>query len=179
MKKTLLLGLIIFVSINNIKADNTAYSNEIQDTFFGVKFGASKEEVKAAFLYRGFEITSDGLDDMLVEHDENIRFGGYPWEFMMVTFVNNRFKSINFVITLDRNPKLKLTTEEEAGIFMTILSDLSKKYNMSILDMEDKDVITYRAESKQKYVALSWLVEKKMIILYYTDNTLGDNLDQF
>ena len=177
MKKTLLLGLIVFVSISNINADNTTYSNEIQDTFFGIKFGESKEVVKANLLRKGFEIRSEGLDDMVVEHDENIRFGGYTWEIMMVTFVNNRFNSINFAMTLDRNPKLKLTIEEETGIFLTILLDLSKKYNMSITDA--KGVISYRADSEQKYVALGWFVEKKLIVLNYSNKTLGNNSDQF
>lgn len=177
MKKTLLLGLIVFVSICYTKADNTAYSNEIQDTFFGVKFGESKEVVKANLLRKGFEIASEGLDDMFIKHDENIRFGGYPWSAMLVTFVNNRFNSIGFVMRLDRNPEMKLTTEEEAGIFLTILSDLSKKYNMSVTD--DKDVITYRADSEQKYVALGWDVKNKVILLNYTDKTLGKVSDQF
>jgi len=187
MKKTLLLGLIVFLSIGHIKADNTeysikadstAYSNEIQDTFFGVKFGTSKEEVKATLLSRGFEIVSDGLDAMLVEHDGNIRFGGYSWEYMLVQFVNNRFESISFVITLDdRNSKLKLTTKDVSSIFTPILSDLSKKYNMSIRDL--KGTFTYRADSEQKFVALSWFVEKKAIMLVYGDKTLGDNSDQF
>ena len=177
MKKILLLVLITFVSISYIKADNTAYSNEIQDTFFGVKFGESKEVVKANLLRKGFEIVNDGVDDMYIDHDENIRFGGYPWEGALVSFINNRFNSINFIMTLDRNPKLKLKTEEEAGIFLTILSDLSKKYNMSVTD--DKDVITYRADFNGKYVALGWDVKNKIILLNYTDTSLGKVSDQF
>ena len=173
MKKTLLLGLIIFLSINNIKADNTEYSNEIQDTFFGVKFGASKEEVKAAFLDRGFEIADEGLDAMLIE---NIPFGGYPWNSMLVQFINNRFKTIAFVIKLDRNSMI--TTEQEGNIFRAILSDLSKKYNMSVTKYNE-DVIEYRADLKQKSVILRRDVKLRMTVLVYTDKTLGDNSDQF
>lgn len=168
MKKTLLLVLIVFVSISHIKADDTAYSDEIQDTFFGVKFGTSKEDAKAAFLDRGFKIVYEELDYIYIE---NIRFGGYPWSYMLVEFRNNRFAFITF-------GKKSMAIEQEYSIFRDILSDLSKKYNMTKKRKEGKTL--YLASSKQKTVCLNFDFKERTIFLRYFDVIFyTDETDQF
>lgn len=178
MKKIFVLGFVLalFVSCGNNNEKKETYAGDIQDTFFSVKFGASKEEVKANFLNKGFKIVNDGVvdgvDNLFMEHDENIHFGGYTWEGVTVSFINNRFNGIVFLMTLDRNPKLKTV---EARIFQDILSDLSKKYNMR---KDYGEYITYSAAIDKKSVSLMWDVEGRLIMLTYIDVTFDSYLDQ-
>ena len=176
MKKIFVLGFVLalFVSCGNNNEKKETYAGDIQDTFFSVKFGASKEEVKANFLNKGFKIVNDGVvdgvDNLFMEHDENIHFGGYTWEGVTVSFINNRFNGIVFLMTLDRNPKLKTV---EARIFQDILSDLSKKYNMR---KDYGEYITYSAAIDKKSVSLMWDVEGRLIMLTYIDVTFDSYL---
>lgn len=171
MKKTLLLGLIVFLSIGHIKADDTAYSDEIQDTFFGVKFGASREDAKATFLDKGLKIESEAFNYIFIK---DIYFGGYYWNGMLLEFRNNRFASILFV----KNSDGIKTIEEEYSIFQNILSDLNKKYNMRF---QNKDGEDYHCVSlKQKIVCLNFDFKQRDIHLAYFDEMFyTDNSDQF
>ncbi len=54
MKKTLFLGLFVALLLscgNNENKKESAY--KIQDTFYGVKFGANEDEVLTAFTKEG------------------------------------------------------------------------------------------------------------------------------
>lgn len=161
MKKLfLLLTLSLFtLSFVNAQEEKTqekkdfkkefVYSENIQDTFFGVKFGASREEVIKAFEKEGLYLynRSSNRDDLLFRRfGGNIPFGGFNWDFVFAGFSNGKFVGIQFQYT----PEYKETALSQ---FESVLSALSEKYKMNERPIEDTNTYKYYlAVSEDEYV---------------------------
>ena len=119
------------------KNKEIVYSDHIQDTFFGVKFGASKKEVIEAFGQHNLYPNGHGTDSWLQfeSRSKYFGFGGFDWEFVNVNFANDKFYGLDFVYT----PENKVTALRE---FEIVFYALSKKYKMNEIPIQDTN--TYR-----------------------------------
>ncbi len=135
---TLSLFTLSFVNAQEEKEKEIVYSQNIQDTFFGVKFGASREEVIKAFEEEGLYLENrySNKDDLLFRRfGGNIPFGGFNWDYVFAGFSNGKFVGIQFQYT----PEYKETALSQ---FESVLSALSEKYKMN--EMPIKDTYTYK-----------------------------------
>lgn len=91
MKK--LLGILVALFM----FANVSFAQK-QETFFGVKFGASKQEVINAFKKHGLVIAEEyeGSLLFLAEQKEYIKYLNYDWNEVRVTFSNSEFNTISF-----------------------------------------------------------------------------------
>ena len=134
MKKLFLLFTLSLFTLSFVNAqEEIVFSENIQDTFFGVKFGASREEVIRAFEKEGLY-----LDNM---HSTNAKlffkplakyfsFGGMSWDFIQVHLSNGKFYLIQFA---HENNETVLNELE------LLLSSLASKYKMNdTKSIEDK-----------------------------------------
>ena len=121
------------------------YSQNIQDSFFGVKFGASKEEVIKAFEEEGLYLNKhiSNKDAFWFEpYRGYISFGGFSWDYVCAHFSNGKFYFIQFQYT----PEYK---ETALSRFEPVLSALSSKYKMNEKPIEDTNMYKlYTAKSK-------------------------------
>ena len=165
MKKIFVLGFVLalLVSCGNKKE---TYSDNIQDTFFGVKFGASKGEVKAAFAKQGYRnVSKETRDLMCFSEDDRISFGGFFWECANARFHNGQLYSISFYNATEFK---EMALED----FENVLPALSKKYNMIEQPIEDENTYKhYEAITKDgKKVVLNCFRGESFFgkMLYYT-----------
>ena len=159
MKKLfLLLTLSLFIlSCNKAKEEKTqgkkdsekeiVYSENIQDTFFGVKFGASKEEVIKAFEKEGLYLNKHISNKNRLyfrPYGGDIPFGGFYWDYVDASFSNGKFYYILFQYT----PEHKETALSQ---FESVLSALSSRYKMNEVPIEDTNTYKkYKAGSKDR-----------------------------
>ena len=114
------------------------YSENIQDTFFGVRFGASREEVIKEFKKEGLYLDSrESNKDLLwfEPYRGDISFGGYNWDYVLAYFSNGKFYDIVFQYT----PEYKETALSQ---FEPVLSALSSRYKMN--EKQITDTNTYK-----------------------------------
>lgn len=169
MKKILLLGLFVALisSCGKTNDKKEEYSDNIQDTFYGVKFGASKEEVKAAFAKQGYRNKSyESRDFMSFYEEDRISFGGFIWQYVNVSLSNGKFYGIQFY----DGTEFKESALEK---FEQILPALSKKYNMIEQPIEDENTYKhYMAKSKDENRIVSLYCHRSESfggkMLYYT-----------
>lgn len=170
MKKLfLLLTLSLFIlSCDKAKEEKTqenkdskkefVYSENIQDTFFGVKFGASKEEVIKAFEKEGLYLNKhiSNKDAFWFEPSGgDISFGGYNWDYVCARFSNGKFYFIKFQCT----PEYKETALSQ---FESVLSALSSKYKMNENPIEDTNTYkSYTAVSGEDEMGVAVQCSKK------------------
>lgn len=195
MKKLfLLLTLSLFtLSFVNAQEEKTqgkkdsekeyVYSQNIQDSFFGVKFGASKEEVIKAFEEEGLYLNKhiSNKDAFWFEpYRGDISFGGYNWDYVCAHFSNGKFYFIQFQYT----PEYK---ETALSRFEPVLSALSSKYKMNEKPITDTNTYKcYTAESKdRKGVAVKCVKGESSggemryyVMLEYIDLTLDKSNDE-
>ena len=195
MKKLfLLLTLSLFtLSFVNAQEEKTqekkdsekeyVYSENIQDTFFGVKFGTSREEVIKAFEKEGLYLDNRNSNrDFLVflPSGRNIPFGGFNWDFVYAYFSNGKFYCIIFQYT----PEYK---ETALNHFESVLSALSSRYKMNEKPITDTNTYKcYTAKSKdRKVVAVDCKKEESSggemryyVNLVYIDKTLDKSNDE-
>ena len=159
MKKLFLLfTLSLFIlSCDKAKEEKTqekkdsekeyVYSQNIQDTFFGVKFGASREEVIKAFKKEGLYLDNrESNKDLLwfEPYKGDIYFGGYKWKYVCACFSNGKFYYIYFQHT----PEYKETALSQ---FESVLSALSSRYKMNENPITDTNTYKlYTAQSKDR-----------------------------
>ena len=113
-----------------------ALNDDIQDTFYGVKFGASREEVINAFEKQGLYLNkSVSTNDFLQfgPHGKYFGFGGTSWQFVNVYLSNGKFYCIFFGYT----PENKETALEE---YEGVLEQVSSKYNVAECPIEDENL---------------------------------------
>jgi hypothetical protein len=133
MKK---LFLLLTLSLFMVSCgEEIAYNDTVQDTFYGVKFGAGKEEVIKAFERQGFYLdkrlsTNDFLS--FYPYGMYFSFGGMGWQFVNVHLSNGKFSCIQFLYT----PNSKETALEN---YDGVLEQISSKYNIVKRPIEDKN----------------------------------------
>lgn len=113
-----------------------AYNDTIQDTFYGVKFGASREEVIEAFQKQGLYLeksisTNESLD--FTPYGKYFSFGGMSWEFVRVELSNGKFCGIEFSFS----PGNKESALED---YEGVLKQVSSKYNVAERPIEDENL---------------------------------------
>ena len=134
MKK---LFLLLTLSLFMVSCgEEIAYNDTVQDTFYGVKFGASKEEVIKAFEEQGFYLdkrlsTNDFLS--FYPYGRYFSFGGMGWQFVNVHLSNDKFCAIDFSFT----PESKETALED---YDGVLEQISSKYNIAERPIEDENI---------------------------------------
>ena len=113
-----------------------ALNDDIQDTFFGVKFGASREEVIDAFQKQGLHLdkrfsTNDFLQ--FLPCGRYFSFGGMSWGCVNVFLSNGKFWAINFNET---------TENKETALegYESVLANVASKYKVAELPIEDENL---------------------------------------
>lgn len=143
MKKLFLLLTLSLITMSFVYAQEEKeleFSQKIQDTFFGVKFGASSSDVIVAFeneeLYFLEEFSSkDRLFFTSKSPYVDLTFGRMTWDYVEVHLSNDTFYRIIFFYA----PEHKETALNQ---FESRLSKLSSKYKMLEMPIEDKN--TYK-----------------------------------
>ena len=180
---TLSLFTLSFVNAQEEKKEEIVYSENIQDSFFRVKFGASREEVIKAFEKEGLILNrqySTKSEVSFVPYGDYFSFGGMDWNFVNVLFSNDKFYGIYFGYT----PENKKTALD---YFETVLSALSSKYKMNAKSIEDENIYkTYVATDRdKKFVAVQCAKDEShdgemryYVGLIYGDDTLDKPSDE-
>lgn len=130
------------------KQKEVVYTDHIQDTFFGVKFGASKEELIEAFKQHNLYLNGYSTDSWLAFEGRSkyFDFGGLNWSFVRVGFNNDKFYTISFLDT----PENKVTALDR---FERVFDELSKKYKMNELPIQDTNTYKrYNARTKDEKI---------------------------
>lgn len=180
---TLSLFTLSFVNAQEEKEEEIVFSQNIQDTFFGVKFGASREEVIKAFekeeLYLNNRISN--RDILLFERSVGyFRFGGFNWDYVYCVLSNGKFYAIRFQYT----PEYKETALSQ---FELVLSALSEKYKMFEMPIEDTNTYKYYLALSEdgNVVAIKCNKEESSggemryyVMLEYLDSTLNKSRDE-
>lgn len=134
------------------------YNDKIQNTFFGVPFGSSKDEVVTGFAKHGFYEDYYSTNDRLSFKKKDggrhgitmnaFSFGGMNWKQLNVYLSNNQFNSIEFT-------KGHKTKESALECFDYVLSEVSAKYHLFESPVDD-------TTSYKRYVGLTkddqWII---------------------
>lgn len=147
---------------NNTKSDNESdksqndtiiYNDNIQDTFFGTTFGASKDTLIKNFNKHKLVIDETVSTNDLLSFDKynsNISFGGMKWDHLYVWFSNDKFYSIQF----HHAHKDKASALEN---YSNLLYTISSKYNMTETTPSDttiyKESIGYSKSNKRVIIS--------------------------
>ena len=134
------------------------YNDKIQNTFFDVPFGSSKEDVVTGFAKHGFYEDYYSTDDRLSFKKKDggrhgitmnaFSFGGMNWRQLNVYLSNNQFNSIEFTAA-------HKTKESALENFDHVLSEVSAKYHLFESPLED-------TTSYKRYIGLTkddqWII---------------------
>lgn len=151
------------------KEQEVGLNDKIQDTFFGVKFGASREEVIKAFEERGFKILDEVSSNVILNFDigsEYFSFGGMHWNHVNVNLYDNKFYEIDFALMSE-------IKETALGNFESVLSLVSSKYKIKEKAIEDNKVYREYIDNMYKdYVGYS-KDGRYLRILYFSIDNCG------
>lgn len=145
------------------------YNDKIQDTFFGVSFGASKEDVITAFashnFYPGYFDTDSRISfekKIGYETGQRFSFGDMTWELIDVYLSNNRFNEIRFMNAHN-------TRESALKDFNYILSEVSAKYHLQ--ESSHNDTTIYK-----KYIGKTRNGQWISILCFSYESVYGKHL---
>ena len=145
---------IFVVSLSFVSyGQNEGLNDKIQDTFFGVKFGASKYDVIKSFALHNLYVDNENNSDNIVTFikkdskygakNYSISFGGFDWDRINLGLVNNKFAYITFAcIFLDKEYGLNL--------FESLLLTIARKYSIKQVMPNVTDGFLYRYEGYSK-----------------------------
>ena len=130
------------------KKTEEAYNESIQGTFFGVSFGAGRDEVIEKFTQRGFSMIDNFCTDVdLYFHPANslkYSFGDMSWHVINVAMSKARFYGIEFYSSFEDK-------EEAIGYFKTVFSKVSKKYKLAKAKPGDSNTyFVYKGNSRKE-----------------------------
>ncbi len=139
--------------MNNVKVSKPIKYNEyIQDVFYGVPFGASKDEVIRGFKSNGLIVDLENSTDIFLSFckRESMRFsfGGMDWDYVNVYLCNNRLYEIQFLKTFR-------TKESALSYFNGVFSKVSQKYHIQESHISDK--YTYKNYIGRTYYTSQWV----------------------
>ena len=176
MKKILLLGLFVALisSCGKTNDKKEEYSDNIQDTFYGVKFGANEDEVLTAFTKEGLRLDKEAYEqgDLFFEGDSvgGVSFVDFDWDYVAVRHKYNRFNFIGFI---KRNDTKDIALEK----YIIILSTLSKKYHMKPIDLGDA-IISFYCDSKNGNKQVCLFLDKDERDVYFI-NLMYSNIEKY
>lgn len=132
-------------SNTQVSEKDIAYNEKIQDTFFGVPFGSTGEEVEAGFKKTGLYINSNSTASTLVFNPygagSKFSFGGLTWDYLRAQFSGDgirnggKFYSIQFCSAYK-------TKEAALSDFNSVMNALSNKY--ALTKKNPTDTSTYK-----------------------------------
>ena len=144
--------------MSSCKSEHTkeAFNDSIQGTFFGVPFGADKDELVNKFAERNlipniYISTEDFLTFQPIG-GQRYTFGGLSWECLNVGLSNGKFFGIVFYNSLKDKA-------EAIQSGKSLLESISAKYNLTKEEPKDSTTyMIYRGKSKK---------ETKREVLFY------------
>lgn len=157
--KVLLLFIIISITCN---AQNL-------DGFFGIKFGSTREQVKSIMLERkNGKIDLENCSEKKLIFD-NVKFAGRMSQFVLFSFVNNKFHTAKVIIKEPLESKV-------VDVYNDIKTELNTKYFKTTDDFEN-----YKSpyEKGDGYTETAIKVGKLTIAAYWTfknPNSDAENL---
>ena len=152
--KKLVYCLLCFVGVtmfmDSCKSEQTkeAFNDSIQGTFFGVPFGAEKQELVNKFaekkLIPDMGISTEDLLSFDPIGGQRFTFGGLTWEHLNVELSDGKFYSILFYNT--RKDKTEAIQDGQS-----LYNTISAKYNLAKEEPEDSTTyLIYRGKSKKE-----------------------------
>ena len=143
-----LAGALMFMGSCQTKQAKEAFNDSIQGTFFGVPFGADKEELVNKFAER------DLIPNIFASTDESLifqpvggrrfTFGGLSWEILNVVLSNGKFCAIIFYNT-------QRDKAEAIRNGQSLYETISAKYNLAKEEPTDTTTyLIYRGKSKKE-----------------------------
>ena len=177
-------------SNTQVSEKDIAYNEKIQDTFFGVPFGSTGEEVEAGFKKTGFYTNSNRTASILFFEpygaDSKFSFGGLTWDYLRAQFSGDgirnggKFYSIQFCSAYK-------TKEAALSDFNSVMNALSNKYTLTKINPTDtstykiyvgqtrnNQVIYVVCRSYESYGHERWIG----VELGYTDNNYNKVSDE-
>lgn len=152
--KKLVYCLLCFVGVtmfmDSCKSEQTkeAFNDSIQGTFFGVSFGADKDELVNKFAEKKLiPYMHLSTEDFLFFHPiggQSYTFGGLNWDHLNVELSDGKFYSILFYNT--RKDKAEAIQDGQS-----LYNTISAKYNLAKEEPEDSTTyLIYRGKSKKE-----------------------------
>lgn len=143
-----LVGFTMFMGSCKSKQPKEAFNDSIQGTFFGVSFGAEKEEIEKKFAEHNltllYRLSTEEVLHFGPLVSNRYTFGGMNWENLYVVMSNGNFWQINFYNTF-RDKAEAISSGE------SLVSTVSAKYELVKEEPEDSTIyMIYRGKSKKE-----------------------------
>lgn len=122
---------------SNANKIDTIWNDKVQDTFFGVKFGATKDSVIAGLKNQGFYFnTSLSTDNLLHFHSNSgqyFSFGNLNWEMLAIGLNDGKFNFIRF---------MNASEDKAAALsnFNSLKNAVSAKYDLTVVAPKDTTI---------------------------------------
>ena len=142
------VGVTMFMDSCKSEQAKEAFNDSIQGTFFGVSFGADKDELVNKFaekkLIPNMYISTEDFLTFQPIGGQRYTFGGLNWECLNVGLSDGKFYAILFYNTL----KDKAEAIQEG---QSLLNSISAKYNLAKEEPKDSSTyLIYRGKSKKE-----------------------------
>lgn len=142
------VGVTMFMDSCKSEKAKEAYNDSIQGTFFGVSFGADKDELVNKFaekkLIPNIYISTEDFLSFQPIGGQRYTFGGLNWECLNVGLSDGRFYAILFYNTL------KDKAEAIQG-GQSLINSISAKYSLAKEEPKDSSTyLIYRGKSKKE-----------------------------
>ena len=142
------VGVTMFMDSCKSEQAKEAFNDSIQGTFFGVSFGADKDELVNKFaekkLIPNMYISTEDFLTFQPIGGRRYTFGGLNWECLNVCLSDGKFYAILFYNTL----KDKAEAIQEG---QSLLNSISAKYNLAKEEPKDSSTyLIYRGKSKKE-----------------------------
>lgn len=142
------VGVTMFMDSCKSEQSKEAFNDSIQGTFFGVSFGADKDELVNKFaekkLIPNMYISTEDFLTFQPIGGQRYTFGGLNWECLNVGLSDGKFYAILFYNTL----KDKAEAIQEG---QSLLNSISAKYNLAKEEPKDSSTyLIYRGKSKKE-----------------------------
>ena len=142
------VGVTMFMDSCKSEQTKEAFNDSIQGTFFGVSFGADKDELVNKFaekkLIPNMYISTEDFLTFQPIGGQRYPFGGLNWECLNVGLSDDKFYAILFYNTL----KDKAEAIQEG---QSLLNSISAKYNLAKEEPKDSSTyLIYRGKSKKE-----------------------------
>ena len=141
------VGVTMFMDSCSSGQAKQAFNDSIQGTFFGVPFGAEKQELVNKFAEKNLIPNILSTEDFLAFQPiggQRYTFGGLNWELLNVGLSDGKFYVILFYNTLKDKAE---AIHQGQSLYNTI----SAKYNLAKEEPEDSTTyLIYRGKSKKE-----------------------------
>ena len=136
--------------MDSCKSEQTkeAFNDSIQGTFFGVSFGADKDELVNKFAEKKLipvtDMCTENFLAFLPIEGQRYTFGGLDWEILNVRLSDGKFYQISFYKAIKDKAE---AIQDGQSLYNTI----SAKYNLAKEEPEDSTTyLIYRGKSKKE-----------------------------